>query len=168
MCFSLSYYKILNVLSTEEVHVWKSDCMVNTNFLLPPFQRSVAWEGRGGGQGQKKITVQMDPSPSLLGSSVNDFECFGWKTKMENWLQFSIFLSHATDCNMVGKAKLLLSFIFLFIVERIKVKICYVSILYQKEKKVKNFWLGTLTFWHQFLIWNENWMNKWHTDPKTY
>ena len=94
----------------------------------------------------------MDPSPSLLGSSVNDFECFGWKTKMENWLQFSIFLRHATDCNMVGKAKLLLSFIFLFIVERIKVKICYVSILYQKEKKVKNFWLGTLTFWHQFSI----------------
>ena len=94
----------------------------------------------------------MDPSPSLLGSSVNDFECFGWKTKMENWLQFSIFLSHATDCNMVGKAKLLLSLIFLFIVERIKVKICYVSILYQKEKKVKNFWLCTLTFWHQFSI----------------
>ena len=74
----MSYYKILNVLSTEEVHVWKSDCMVNTNFLLPPFQRSVAWEGRGGGdRGKKKITVQMDPSPSLLGSSVNDFECFG-------------------------------------------------------------------------------------------
>ena len=148
MCFSLSYYKILNVLSTEEVHVWKSDCMVNTNFLLPPFHG----KGEGGDRGKKKITVQMDPSPSLLGSSVNDFECFGWKTKMENWLQFSIFLRHATDCNMVGKAKLLLSFIFLFIVERIKVKICYVSILYQKEKKVKNFWLGTLTFWHQFSI----------------
>ena len=49
--------------------------------------------GEGGGQGQKKnshggkanwgegawgkkITVRMDPSPSLLGSSVNDFECF--------------------------------------------------------------------------------------------
>ena len=153
MCFSLSYYKILYVLSTEEVHVWKSDCMVNMNFLLPTFQRSVAWEGRGGGTGaKKKITVQMDPSPSLLGSSVNDFECFGWKTKMENWLQFSIFLSHATDCNMVGKAKLLLSLIFLFIVERIKVKICYVSILYQKEKKVKYFGFGTLTFWHQFSI----------------
>ena len=54
MCFSLSYYKILNVLSTEEVHVWKSDCMVNMNFLLPPFKRYVAWEGRGGGTGAKK------------------------------------------------------------------------------------------------------------------
>ena len=32
VCFSLSYYKILNVLSTEVVHVWKSDCAVNTNF----------------------------------------------------------------------------------------------------------------------------------------
>ena len=75
----MSYYKILNVLSTEEVHVWKSDCVVNTNFLLPPFQRSVAWEwGKGEDRGKKKKnTVQMDPSPSLLGSSVNDFECFG-------------------------------------------------------------------------------------------
>ena len=83
MCFSLSYYKILNVLSTEVVHVWKSDCAVNTNFPLLPFQRNVAWEGREGGRG-KKITVRMDPSPSLLGSSVNDFECFGRKTKIEN------------------------------------------------------------------------------------
>ena len=32
---------------------------------------------RGGTGAKKKITVQMDPSPSLLGSSVNDFECFG-------------------------------------------------------------------------------------------
>ena len=24
-----------------------------------------------------RITVRMDPSPTLLGSSVNDFECFG-------------------------------------------------------------------------------------------
>ena len=34
-------------------------------------------ERGGGGNGQKKITVQMDPSPSLLDSSVNDFECLG-------------------------------------------------------------------------------------------
>ena len=74
------------------------------------------------------------------------------KWKIDYNFQFSIFLSHATDCNMVRKAKLLLSFIFLLIVESIKVKICYVSILYQKEKKVKNFWLCTLTFWHQFSI----------------
>ena len=59
--------------------------------------------GEGGGQGQKKkkkirmwgrgskgrtlgarITVRMDPSPTLLGSSVNDFECFGRETKIVN------------------------------------------------------------------------------------
>ena len=31
-----------------------------------------------------KNTMQMDPPPPLLGSSVNDFECFGRKTKIEN------------------------------------------------------------------------------------
>ena len=47
MCFSLSYHKVLYVLSTEK----KSDHAVNTNFPLPlPFQRSVAWEGNGQGQ----------------------------------------------------------------------------------------------------------------------
>ena len=78
-----------------------------------------------------KVTVQMYPSPSLFGSSVNYVECFGWKTKIENYNQFSIFtlplktekLSHATDCNIVGKAKLPLCFIFPFIVDRIKLKI---------------------------------------------
>ena len=75
----------------------------------------------------------MDPSPSPLGSSVNDFECFGRKKKLkiDSNFQFSIFrlspktekLSHGTDCNIVGKATLQLSFIFLFIVDRIKVKI---------------------------------------------
>ena len=34
--------------------------------------------------GGAKNTMRMDPSPSLLGSSVNDFECFGRKTKIEN------------------------------------------------------------------------------------
>ena len=39
-----------------------------------------AWgEGAGG-----KINVRMDPSPSLLGSSVNNLECFVRKTKIEN------------------------------------------------------------------------------------
>ena len=59
------------------------------------------------------------------------------KLKIDCNFQFSIFLSHATGCNIVGKAKLPLSLIFLFIVDRIKVKICYVSIFYQKEKKSK-------------------------------
>ena len=67
VCFSLSYYKILNVLSTEVVHVWKSDCMVNTNFLLPPFQRSVAWEGRGGGTEAKKKYCANGPFSLPLG-----------------------------------------------------------------------------------------------------
>ena len=82
--------------------------------------------------GAKIFTVRMDPTPSLLSSSVNDFECFGRKQKLIAIFdfQFSIFrlppktekLSHATDCNIVGKAKLPLTFIFLFIVDRIKVK----------------------------------------------
>ena len=52
----MSYYKILCVLSTEVVHVWKNDYAVNTNFLLPPLQRSVAWKGGGGEdvRGKKK------------------------------------------------------------------------------------------------------------------
>ena len=63
-------------------------------------------EGGGGGQGQKKknshggkgiwgkgqkINVRMDPSLSFLGSSVSDLKCFCRKTKIENWLQLSIF-----------------------------------------------------------------------------
>ena len=65
--------------------------------------------------GAKIFTVRMDPTPSLLSSSVNDFECFGRKQKLIAIFdfQFSIFrlppktekLSHATDCNIVGKAK---------------------------------------------------------------
>ena len=42
------------ILSTEVVHVWKSDYAVNTNFSLPSFQRSVPWKGREGGRGKKK------------------------------------------------------------------------------------------------------------------
>ena len=92
-------------------------------------------QGSGPDHGQRvlgaKITVWLNPSPSLLGSSVNYFECFGWKTKIENCNQFSIItlplktekLSYATDLNIVGKAKFPLCFIFLFIVDRIKLKI---------------------------------------------
>ena len=36
-------------------------------------------EGAGG-----KINVRMEPSPSLLGSSVNNLECFVRKAKIEN------------------------------------------------------------------------------------
>ena len=101
---------------------------INSHFLPKPLSKEADLAvGRALGA---KITVRMDPSPSLLGGSVNDFECFGRKTKILNRLQFSIFrlsktkrLSHATDCNIVGKVKLPLSFIFLFIVDKIKVKI---------------------------------------------
>ena len=119
---------------------------LNSHFLPKPLK-----QGNGPGHGERalgaKVIVRMDPSPFLLGSSVDDFECFGQKTKLENWLQFSIFrlppktekLSHATDCNIVGKAKLPLTFIFLFIVDRIKVKIQYST----KRKKNKKF-----SIWH--------------------
>ena len=92
-------------------------------------------QGSGPDHGERvlgeKITVWLDPSPYLLGSSVNYFECLGWKTKIENCNQFSIItlplktekLSHATDLNVVGKAKFPLCFISLFIVDRIKLKI---------------------------------------------
>ena len=44
------------------------------------------------------------------------------KLKIDCNFQFSI-IRLATDCNIVGKATLPLSFIFLFIVDRIKLKI---------------------------------------------
>ena len=70
----------------------------------------------------------MDPFSRLLGSTVNDLECFGRKTKINRYLKFTIFrlapktekLNHATDCNIVREAKLSLSFIFLFTVTGLK------------------------------------------------
>ena len=50
-------------------------------------------------------------------------------------------LSHATDCNIVAKAKLPLCFIFLFIVDKIKLKI-KVAFQYSIKRKKK------------FLIWH--------------
>ena len=47
-------------------------------------------EAVGRGLGAKKFTLRMDSSHSLWGSSVNDLEFFGLKTKIENWLQISI------------------------------------------------------------------------------
>lgn len=114
MCFSLSYYKILNVLSTEVVHVWKSDCAVNTNFPLLPFQRNVAWEGREGGRGKKLPCEWTPPPPSwVVLSTILSVLAEKQKLKIDCNFQFSIFrlppktekLSHATDCNIVGKAK---------------------------------------------------------------
>ena len=88
---------------------WSCSCLEEWlcgkyEFPLPPFQRSVVWEGREGDRGKKEKLCKC--KPSLLSSSVNDFECFGWKKKLKidcNF-QFSIFLSHATGCNIVGKA----------------------------------------------------------------
>ena len=72
--------------------------------------------------------MQMDSFSRLLGSTVNDLECFGRKTKIDRYFKFSIFrlapktekLNHATDCNIVREAKLSLSFIFLFTVTGLK------------------------------------------------
>ena len=130
MCFSLSYYKILYVLSTEVVHVWKSDCAANTNFPLPPFQRSVAWEGRKGVRGKenshrgkgiwgedargKKLPCEWTPPPPswIVLSTILSVLAEKQKLKIDCNFQFSIFrlppktdtLSHPTDCNIVGKA----------------------------------------------------------------
>ena len=68
------------------------------------------------------------------------------KLKIDCNFQFSIFRL-ATDCNIVGKATLPLSFIFLFIVDRIKVKI---EVIFQYsingKKKVQNFRFGAFVF----------------------
>ena len=88
-----------------------------------PKQRS------GPGHGEKalwaKTTARMDPSPLSLGyfpSTILNVLADKKKLKIDCNFQFSIFRL-ATDCNIVGKATLPLSFIFLFIVDRIKVKI---------------------------------------------
>ena len=90
----------------------------------------------------------MDPFSRLLGSTVNDLECFGRKTKIDRYFKFSIFrlapktekLNHATDCNIVREAKLSLSFIFLFTVRRIKeTKPCHRLQHCQRSKIVAQF-----------------------------
>ena len=89
----------------------------------------------------------MDPFSRLLGSTVNDLECFGRKTKIDRYFKFSIFrlapktekLNHATDCNIVREAKLSLSFVFLFTVQRIKVKISVMFSIFYQRKKIKIF-----------------------------
>ena len=142
-------------------------------FPLPPFQKSVAWEGREGtgtkktkqnktkknshggkgiwGEGArgKKITMRIDPSPSLLVSSVNYFECFGWKCNF----QFSIlhFCRNikSKPCHRMQycrKSKIAAQFIFLFIVDRIKVKIWVMFQYFIKRKKSPNFRFGTFVF----------------------
>ena len=90
----------------------------------------------------------MDSFSRLLGSTVNDLECFGRKTKIDRYFKFSIFrlapktekLNHATDCNIVREAKLSLSFIFLFTVYRIKeTKPCHRLQHCQRSKIVTHF-----------------------------
>ena len=76
----------------------------------------------GEGARDKKITVRMDTSPSLLGSSVNDCSVLAEKQRLNMDCNFpnSIFrlppktekLRHVTDCNIVGEAKLMLIFNF--------------------------------------------------------
>ena len=71
-----------------------------------------------------KFTVCMNPSTNTVNS------IFTLPLKKEK-------LSHATDCNIVIKAKLPLCFIFLFIVDKIKLKI-KVAFQYSIKRK-KNF-----------------------------
>ena len=77
------------------------------------------------------------------------------KLKIDCNFQFSIFRL-ATDCNIVGKATLPLSFIFLFIVDRIKVKI---EVIFQysingKKKSPK------FSIWHFRIFYDKNNENK--------
>ena len=69
-------------------------------------------------------------------------------------------LSHPTDCNIVGEAKLPLSLIFLLIVDRIKVKTCVMFQYSTKRKKCQIF-----SIWH-FHIFSYNKIKKkskiWH------
>ena len=88
----------------------------------------------GEGAGGKKLTCEWSPPPPswVVLSTIWNVLSEKQKLKIDCNFQFSNFrlppktekLSHATDCNIVGEAKLPLSLIFLFIVDRIKVKIC--------------------------------------------
>ena len=55
----------------------------NSHFLPKPLKR-----GKGPGHGERalgeKLPCEWTPPPFLLGISVNDFEYFGRKTKIEN------------------------------------------------------------------------------------
>ena len=56
-------------------------------------------------------------------------------------------LSHPTDCNIVGEAKLPLSLIFLLIVDRIKVKTC---VMFQYSTKRKKYQIFSIWHFHIF------------------
>ena len=134
--FLLSHNKILHVLNTYTSSI---DCSRLLNLPLPcwklflrafPAFMMADIRPLGTGQYDERSLSQLP-----LGYFCH-FECARLcpKTKIENWFQFSIFnflvliflildssktekLSRVTDCNIVGKSKLLLAFIFLFIVD---------------------------------------------------
>ena len=56
---------------------------INSHFLPKPLKQG-SGPGREEGAGVKNYRAHGTPPPSLLGSSVNDFECFGRKTKISN------------------------------------------------------------------------------------
>ena len=102
---------------------------------------------RRGRWGQKLPREWTPPPPSwVFLSTILNVLADKKKLKIDCNFQFSIFRL-ATDCNIVGKVTLPLSFIFLFIVDRIKVKI---EVIFQYsingEKKVQNFRFGTFVF----------------------
>ena len=98
----------------------------------------------GGGQGQKKLLCKWTPLPPswVVMLMILSVLAKKQKLKIDCNFQFSIFQNHATDCNMVGKVKLPLSFIFLFIVDRIKVKKMLCFNILSKGKKSQKFWIG--------------------------
>ena len=108
---------------------------------------------QGEGAGGKKLTCEWSPPPPswVVLSTIQNVLSKKQKFKIDCNFQFSNFrlppktekLSHATDCNIVGEAKLPLSLIFLLIVDRIKVKICVMFQYSTKRKKSQVF-----SIWH--------------------
>ena len=94
--------------------------------------------------GQKLPCEWTPPPPSwVFLSTILNVLADKQKLKIDCNFQFSIFRL-ATDCNIVGQATLPLSFIFLFIVDRIKVKIVVIfQYSINGKKKVQNSRFGT-------------------------
>ena len=112
---------------------WKTaKRQLNSHFIPKPISKEAdlaIWRGRWG----QKLPCEWTPPPPswVVLSTILSVLAEKQKLKIDCNFQFSMFtlppktekLSHATDCSIVGKANLPLSFIFLFIVDRIKVKI---------------------------------------------
>ena len=100
---------------------------LNSHLIPNPLSKEADLTMGIGCWGQKLSCKWTPPPPSWVVLST----ILSVLAEKQNYNQFSIFtlplktekLSHATDWNIVGKAKLPLCFIFPFIVDRIKFKI---------------------------------------------